>query len=140
MNEVERSPGERAQRAGSPVAVVGGRRGELRTYVNHLCRSCRRRKSRFYIRGAVKSDRTHTLCFECYRALVNRVRAQRLAAPDVWPLPSQPPLPARLRADREAFSEELALRRRRAQIAARHALEGFVGNVLLESAPLQKVS
>lgn len=43
------------------------------------CQSCQARKARFRYRGDVKSDRDHTLCFECYRAERERRRAARLA-------------------------------------------------------------
>ncbi len=42
------------------------------------CVSCEARKARFRYRGEVRADRDHTLCFECYRAEVNRARARRL--------------------------------------------------------------
>lgn len=45
----------------------------------HLCQRCRDRKARFRYRGAVRADRDHTLCFECFRREVNQARARRLA-------------------------------------------------------------
>jgi len=45
----------------------------------HACQSCRTRKARFSYRGSVRSDRDHTLCFECYRNERERQRARRLA-------------------------------------------------------------
>jgi hypothetical protein len=45
----------------------------------HACQSCRARKARFAHRGGVKADRHHTLCFECFRAERERLRAQGLA-------------------------------------------------------------
>lgn len=45
----------------------------------HLCIWCRKRRALFRYRGAVRADRHHTLCFRCYRALRNRVRARFLA-------------------------------------------------------------
>ena len=47
--------------------------------VKTLCAVCQERKAKFRYRGEVRSDRDHTLCFECYRGEVNRARAQRLA-------------------------------------------------------------
>ena len=44
----------------------------------HLCAACRERKARFRYRGTVKADRNHTLCFECFRAAANRLRARVL--------------------------------------------------------------
>ncbi len=80
----------------------------------HLCTACRERQARFQYRGVVKADRTHTLCFQCYRAELNRQRARRgLTIPPV----TQGVLPLD---ERERL---LAARRRHAQIAARKALE-----------------
>jgi len=56
-----------------------------------LCAACRERKARFRYRGEVRADRDHTLCFECYRAEINRARARRLrerATPPVIRSPS----------------------------------------------------
>jgi hypothetical protein len=49
------------------------------------CQLCQGRKARFRIHGAVRADRDHVLCFECYRAERNRRRAQRLAEIDTLP-------------------------------------------------------
>jgi hypothetical protein len=46
------------------------------------CQSCQERKARFRYRGAVRADRDHTLCFECFRAARDRRRAQLLAGVD----------------------------------------------------------
>jgi hypothetical protein len=46
------------------------------------CQSCMERKARFRYRGAVRSDRDHTLCFECYRSERDRRRACLLAEND----------------------------------------------------------
>ena len=46
----------------------------------HLCIVCRQRRAVFRHRGIVKADATHTLCFQCYRSLIDSMRAQRLAA------------------------------------------------------------
>ncbi len=43
------------------------------------CEACRERKARFQYRGAVKADRDHTLCFECFRRERERQRARQLA-------------------------------------------------------------
>lgn len=102
----------------------------------HLCARCQSRPARFQYRGAVKADRSHTLCFQCYRAALDSVRTVRFrAAPaglartgDGQPV-AFPSIVARpgvvARANDEAATqrdEALSLRRRRAQIAARHAL------------------
>jgi hypothetical protein len=73
----------------------------------HLCAACRARPARFQYHGVVKADRLHTLCFQCYRAAMDRVRASRVREAD---------------APADKY-DQLARRRRRAQIAARHALE-----------------
>ena len=44
-----------------------------------LCAACQERKARFRYRGEVRADRDHTLCFECYRAEINRARARRIS-------------------------------------------------------------
>ncbi|MBM3779961.1 MAG: hypothetical protein FJW23_17280 [Acidimicrobiia bacterium] len=43
-----------------------------------LCQDCRDRKARFRHRGAVRADRDHTLCFQCFRAERDRRRAALL--------------------------------------------------------------
>jgi hypothetical protein len=125
--------------------LSGGGRGSVHTASQHLCRVCGQRRSRFYARSGVKADRTHTLCFECYRAVVNRTRALRSrVAADLRMLASALPVPARLRGDREAFYADLWRRRHQAQIAARHASEGLTGLQVQDQAesslPLQQVS
>ena len=42
------------------------------------CQICHHRKARFSFRGDVRADRSHVLCFECYRSERNRQRAQLL--------------------------------------------------------------
>jgi hypothetical protein len=36
-----------------------------------ICLECRQRRARFRFRGIVRADRDHTLCFRCYRSLLN---------------------------------------------------------------------
>lgn len=82
-----------------------------------LCAACLERKARFRYRGAVRADRDHTLCFECYRAEINRARARRFsepASPSVtrsssWPqdLAASRMLDARRIAHRERMLEHL---------------------------------
>jgi hypothetical protein len=45
----------------------------------HVCLSCQQRRSLFRYRDAVKADADHTLCFQCFRALQDSVRARCLA-------------------------------------------------------------
>jgi hypothetical protein len=62
----------------SEVAMMQGaetRHQETR----HQCERCRERKARFSHRGVVKADRTHTLCFACFRSEQDRLRARFLA-------------------------------------------------------------
>jgi len=48
--------------------------------VKHVCRECESRRALFRYRGIVKWDRYHTLCFQCYRRYVNRLRGASLSA------------------------------------------------------------
>lgn len=50
------------------------------------CETCRERKARFRHEGTVRADRSHTLCFACFRAERDRLRARRLAE---VPIPAQ---------------------------------------------------
>ena len=59
------------------------------------CQSCVDRKARFSYRGAVRADRDHTLCFQCYRRERERQRAMRL---------SEVPAPAPLRVELSAVA------------------------------------
>jgi hypothetical protein len=43
------------------------------------CTCCHERKSRYRYHGAVRADRHHTLCFECFRSAANRLRSRVLA-------------------------------------------------------------
>ena len=51
-----------------------------RAAVKHVCRECESRRALFRYRGIVKWDRYHTLCFQCYRRLLDRQRAAALGA------------------------------------------------------------
>jgi hypothetical protein len=67
-----------------------------------LCAACQERKARFRYRGEVRADRDHTLCFQCYRAEINRTRSRRLrerASPPLLRSSSSPQDPARTRPD-----------------------------------------
>ena len=106
---------------------------------HRLCSACGARPARFQYRGVVRADRTHTLCFQCFRAAANRARALSIGrASEALPVPPhQTASPddlggcaPRLRgvfSDEEGSTaakyEALRRRRRRAQIEARHALE-----------------
>jgi len=118
---------EDAQTVEYKAVMSGGCRRMVRDEPTRICTACGERRSRFYIRGTVKADRTHTLCFECYRRLVNRTRAQRQGPVDIRILPSCLPMPAARKGDRAAFQAELERRRRQALLVARHAAEGLIG-------------
>jgi hypothetical protein len=86
--------------------------------------ACGERRSLFLYRGVVKADRDHNLCFECYRAETNRLRARRLGGSAADARMANPRLrPSKEVVDRAATLAVIAVRRRRAQIMARHALE-----------------
>ena len=84
-----------------------------------LCAGCRAKEARYGFRPqgveAAGEDRPRTLCFDCFRIEIDRRRraAEQLARG--WNA-AQVGLPL------EDTLNELSLRRRRAQIAARHAL------------------
>ena len=62
--------------------------------VRILCAACEERKAKFRYRGEVRADRDHTLCFECFRGEINRLRARRLnelASPPQVRSPLGPP-------------------------------------------------
>jgi hypothetical protein len=46
----------------------------------HVCHGCRRHPALFRYGGEVRADRDHNLCFRCYRAEVNRLRARLMTA------------------------------------------------------------
>jgi hypothetical protein len=50
----------------------------------HACRQCGRRHARFAYRGVVKWDRSHELCFRCFRSLVDAQKARRLVRAGAW--------------------------------------------------------
>jgi hypothetical protein len=99
----------------------------------HLCAACHQRPARFQYRGVVKADRLHTLCFRCYRSAMDSLRNVEPVGRVTWlrpagissrgrvdgRFPGHAPRPVDP-ADKYA---ELTRRRRRAQIAARHALQ-----------------
>ena len=61
--------------------MSSSQRHRLSRQFRTLCAACQERKARFRFRGEVRSDRDHTLCFECYRAEINRARSRRLREP-----------------------------------------------------------
>jgi hypothetical protein len=83
-----------------------------------LCAGCRAREARYGFRDEAhpQADRPQTLCFDCFRMEIARRQAVAAQLARGWNA-SQVRLPL------EDTLNELSLRRRRAQIAARHALE-----------------
>ena len=107
----------------APARALRARPAASERKPNTLCAGCRAREARYGFRPAEKGhsveasgiERPRTLCFDCFRAEIDRRRgvAQQLAKG--WNA-SQVGLPL------DDTLNELSLRRRRAQIAARHAL------------------
>ena len=113
-----------ADRIHGEAPVIRGGRATTARWGARLCLACGERRPLFFYRGVVKADRDHNLCFECYRAEVNRLRARRFGVVAAGSTIANPrPLPSKAVADRAALRAELAVRRRRAQMAARHALD-----------------
>jgi hypothetical protein len=83
-----------------------------------LCAGCRAREARYGFRDDAhpEADRPRTLCFDCFRMEIGRRQAVAAQLARGWNA-SQVRLPL------EDTLKELSLRRRRAQIAARHALD-----------------
>jgi hypothetical protein len=106
---------------GMPVRALTARvaAAERKPEWKTLCAGCRAKEARYGFRPdgveAAGTDRPRTLCFDCFRVEIDRRRraAQQLAKG--WNA-SQVGLPL------DDTLNELSLRRRRAQIAARHAL------------------
>ena len=59
-----------------------------RNLERRLCASCGARPALYRYHGHVKHDRTHVLCFQCYRAVRD---SQRLAHPPTFELRGKPP-------------------------------------------------
>ena len=86
-----------------------------------LCEVCRMREARYGFRTGWRAERRTTLCFPCFRSALDRPQgalARRGGADGPGLDAAQPRLPL---AD---TLEALRIRRRHAQIAARHALDG----------------
>lgn len=83
-----------------------------------LCAGCRAREARYGFRDEAhpQADRPQTLCFDCFRMEISRRQAVAAQLARGWNA-------AQVRLPLDDTLKELSLRRRRAQIAARHALE-----------------
>jgi hypothetical protein len=82
-----------------------------------LCAGCRAREARYGFRDEAhpEADRPQTLCFDCFRMEIARRQAVAAQLARGWNA-------AQVRLPLDDTLKELSLRRRRAQIAARHAL------------------
>src|SRR5262245_15100704 len=87
----------------------------------HMCAACRAREARYGFKEVDDDDpmldRPHTLCFDCFRMEIDRRQAVARQLAHGWNA-TQPCLPL------AGTLDELTKRRRRAQIAARRAVEG----------------
>lgn len=83
-----------------------------------LCAGCRAREARYGFRDEGDdpvTERPRTLCFECFRVEISRRQAVAARLARGWNA-------RQVRLPLEETLRELTKRRRRAQIAARHAL------------------
>ena len=103
------------------VAAGPRRRNPVRvdTVEPRMCAACREREARYGFRDRADDDpnidRPKTLCFDCFRMEMDRRRAAAEQLARGWnAAQAELPLTGKI--------EEVTRRRRRAQIAARHAL------------------
>ena len=86
-----------------------------------MCAACRAREARYGFNDRQDDDplvgRPNTLCFDCFRMEIDRRQAITAQLARGWNA-TQASLPL------AGTLDALSRRRRRAQIAARHALEG----------------
>jgi hypothetical protein len=80
-----------------------------------VCAGCREKEARYGFRDVRRLENGRTLCFECFRMELNRRHSVAVRLARSWDA-SQATLPL------AQVLEDAARRRRRAQIAARHAL------------------
>jgi hypothetical protein len=83
----------------------------------NVCAGCRAREARYGFQHEAGSERPKTLCFECFRMEIDR--RQRVAAQLARGWNAE-----QVRLPLADTLKELHVRRRRAQIAARHAIGG----------------
>ena len=114
----ERCPLQLALYDGSTSHVVARSRRARAMEETRMCAACRAREARYGFRDEDDDplvDRPHTLCFDCFRMELDRRQAVAARLARGWNA-TQAPLPL------AGTLCELSRRRRRAQIAARHAL------------------
>jgi len=87
-------------------------------HTQKLCAGCRAREARYGFRDEAhpQADRPQTLCFDCFRMEIARRQAVAAQLARGWNA-------FQVRLPLAETLKELSLRRRRAQIAARHMLE-----------------
>ena len=111
---------------GQQLALYGRSTGRERmvprvgtAHARKVCAGCRAREARYGFRDEAhpQADRPQTMCFDCFRMEIARRQAVAAHLSRGWNA-SQVRLPL------EETLKELSLRRRRAQIRARHLLEG----------------
>ena len=83
--------------------------------VSRVCAGCREKEARYGFRDARRHENSRTLCFECFRMELDRRHSVAERVARSWDA-SQAALPL------AQVLEDATRRRRRAQIAARHAL------------------
>ena len=114
----ERGPEESAKEDWSDRRVAARPRRSERTETR-MCAACRAREARYGFRDREDDDptveRPNTLCFDCFRMEMDRRRAVAEQIARGWNA-KQAELPL------AGTLDTLTRRRRRAQIAARHAL------------------
>ncbi len=102
----------------TPVTLPLGRRNAQPSPAKPLCAACRASEARYGFRDEdddPQTPRPRTLCFDCFRVEISRRQAVAARMARGWNA-TQVTLPL------EKTLETLDRRRRRAQIAARHAL------------------
>ncbi len=92
-----------------------GRQTQPRRTVTHVCAGCRAREARYGFRDERTVERPRTLCFECFRLELTRRELVAARMARSWDA-EQVALPLQVAID------DTHRRRRRAQMAARHAL------------------
>ena len=92
-----------------------------------LCAGCRAREARYGFRDEAEplAERPRTLCFDCFRMEINYRQAVAARHARGWNA-------QQVRLPLEDTLNALTKRRRRAQIAARHALEGAMTGIRIQ--------